>query len=525
MSDLLAGRADMAAGLAVRGADALGASARAALVSHDVPARLAAADPALWGPGAEAAALARLGWLHAHRHSRELLPQLAELAAELDDLDHVVLAGDPGDTLAAEVVAECLGRRVTVLDTADPGPVRAALAAGAPARTLLVLAARRGLDRTTDAHLRAYRQAWADEGPDAARHVVVVTEPGSEPAARADELGAVVIPAEPGVAGPWAALTASGLVPAALAGAPVAEVLDEAEALTGALDRDRDNPALALGAALGAAPGAGRDTVALVPDGTGLDGLGRWAGALLADATGGRLLPVVAESPGSPGATGPGVLTVGLGGALGAGVGPGVAADIAVNGPLGAHLLTWTYAAAAAAVTLRADPFAAPAAIEVDVDVEPDAGPPSSVRDAIEVYAPSGAPADLTGALRWLLDGLGEREHLVVTAYLDRHADAAVTGLRPLLARAAGRPVTFGWGPRRPEHTDPYGRHLQITGAVTDDLDVPGRPYTFAQLQAAQAAGDRRALAGWEHRVLRLHLTERAAGVAQLLETAGRTRT
>ncbi|MFD4210278.1 glucose-6-phosphate isomerase [Micromonospora tulbaghiae] len=523
MSDLLAGRADIAAGLAVRGADAVGASVRATLVSHDVPARLAAADPALWGPAAEPAALARLGWLHAHRHSRDLLPQLAELAAELDDLDHVVLAGAGGDTLAAEVLAECLGRPLTVLDTADPGPVRAALA-DRPARTLLVLAARHGLDRTTDAHLRAYRQAWADEGPDAARHVVVVTEPGSELAARADELGAVVIPAEPGVGGPWAALTAFGLVPAALAGAPVAEVLDEAEALTGALDRDRDNPALALGAALGAAPGTGRDTIALVPDGTGLDGLGRWAGALLADATGGRVLPVVSESPDSPGATGPGVLTVGLGGALGAGVGPGVAADVAVNGPLGAHLLTWAYAAATAAVTLRADPFAAPPE-PVDDDAAPESGPPSSVEGAIEVYAPSGAPADLTGALCWLLDGLGEREHLVVTAYLDRHADAAVTGLRPLLARAAGRPVTFGWGPRRPQHTDPHGRHLQITGAVTGDLEVPGRPYTFAQLQAAQAAGDRRALAGRERPVLRLHLTERAAGVAQLLETAGRTRT
>ncbi|MER5609345.1 glucose-6-phosphate isomerase [Micromonospora tulbaghiae] len=523
MSDLLAGRADMAAGLAVRGADALGAATRATLVSHDVPARLAAADPALWGPAAEPAALARLGWLHAHRHSRDLLPQLAELAAELDDLDHVVLAGAGGDTLAAEVLAECLGRPVTVLDTADPGPARAALA-DRPARTLLVLAARHGLDRTTDAHLRVYRQAWADEGPDAARHVVVVTEPGSELAARADELGAVVLPAEPGAAGPWAALTAFGLVPAALAGAPVAEVLDEAEALTGALDRDRDNPALALGAALGAAPGTGRDTIALVPDGTGLDGLGRWAGALLADATGGRLLPVVAESPDSPGATGPGVLTVGLGGALGTGVGPGVAADVAVNGPLGAHLLTWAYAAATAAVTLRTDPFAAPAD-PADDDAAPESGPPSSVEGAIEVYAPSGAPADLTGALRWLLDGLGEREHLVVTAYLDRHADAAVAGLRPLLARAAGRPVTFGWGPRRPHHTDPRGRHLQITGAVTDDLEVPGRPYTFAQLQAAQAAGDRRALAGRERPVLRLHLTERAAGAAQLLDTAGRTRT
>ncbi|MFI2712472.1 glucose-6-phosphate isomerase [Micromonospora sp. NPDC018662] len=522
MDDLLAGPADVAAGLAVHGADAVDRSARVALVAHDVPARLAAKDPTLWGPGAEAAARTRLGWLDTHCRSRELLPQLAELTAELGDLDHVVLAGPGGVTLAAEVIADCLGRPLTVLDTADPGPVRAALA-DRPTRTVLVLAGR-DLDRTTDAHLRAFRQSWHDAGPEAARHVVVVTPPGSALEALADELGAVVIPTDPEADGHWSALTATGLVPAALAGAPVTELLDEAAALAGALDRVRDNPGLALGAAVGAAADDGRATVALVPDGTGLDGLRHWAGALLAAATGGRVLTVPAESPDAPGAVGPDVLTVGLGGALVAGVGPGVAADLAVNGPLGAQFLTWEYAAAIAAVTLRVDPFAEPAGTPGDDEAAP-AGGPSSVDGAIEVYAPTGAPTDLAGALRWLTDGLDADEHLAVTAYLDRRVDATVAGLRPLLARAAGRPVTFGWGPRHPHHSDGRARHLQITGAVTDDLDVPGRPYTFAELQAAQAADDRRALAGRERPVLRLHLTERAAGVAQLLDTAGRTRT
>ncbi len=262
-----------------------------------------------------------------------------------------------------------------------------------------------------------------------------------------------------------------------------------------------------------------------MPDGTGLDGLRHWVAALLAAATGGRVLPIAVESPDAPGATGAGVLTVDLGGALGPGAGPGVAADVAVNGPLGAHFLAWEYAAAAAAVTLRVDPFAEPAGTADDDAPAPDTGPPSSVEGAIEVYAPAGAPTDLAGALRWLGDGPDSDAHLAITAHLDRRADSAVAGLRPLLARATGRPVTFGWGPRHPGHTDGSGGHLQITGAVTDDLEVPGRPYTFGELQAAQAAGDRRALARRERPVLRLHLTERAAGVAQLLDTAGRTRT
>jgi glucose-6-phosphate isomerase len=112
-------------------------------------------------------------------------------------------------------------------------------------------------------------------------------------------------------------------------------------------------------------------------------------------------------------------------------------------------------------------------------------------------------------------------------AYLDRLGDAAVAQLRPLLARATGRPVTFGWGPRFLHSTGQYhkggpsrGWFLQITGAVTNDLEVPGRPYTFGLLQAAQAAGDRQALAGRGRPVLRLHLRDRAAGIAQLLDAA-----
>ncbi len=49
-------------------------------------------------------------------------------------------------------------------------------------------------------------------------------------------------------------------------------------------------------------------------------------------------------------------------------------------------------------------------------------------------------------------------------------------------------------------------------------MAVPGRPYDFATLQAAQAAGDRQALAERGRPLLHLHLTDRAAGLGQLLE-------
>ena len=61
---------------------------------------------------------------------------------------------------------------------------------------------------------------------------------------------------------------------------------------------------------------------------------------------------------------------------------------------------------------------------------------------------------------------------------------------------------------------------LQVTGAVTDDVAVPGRPFSFGRLEMAQALGDQRALAGRGRPVVRLHLTDRSTGVDQLLAAA-----
>ncbi|HEX8767600.1 MAG TPA: glucose-6-phosphate isomerase, partial [Jatrophihabitans sp.] len=85
--------------------------------------------------------------------------------------------------------------------------------------------------------------------------------------------------------------------------------------------------------------------------------------------------------------------------------------------------------------------------------------------------------------------------------------------------------TTFGWGPRFLHSTGQYhkgghpnGVFLQITGASEQDLAVPDRPYTFASLQQAQAAGDATVLADKGRPVLHLHLTDRAAGIGQLAQ-------
>ena len=91
MADLSVAAADEKLAAAV-----LELSARAA--AEGLAAKLAAGDPTLWGPDAEPEAKIRLGWLDQGETSRDLLPRLAALRAELvaDGIDRVVLAGMGG---------------------------------------------------------------------------------------------------------------------------------------------------------------------------------------------------------------------------------------------------------------------------------------------------------------------------------------------------------------------------------------------------------------------------------------------
>lgn len=515
----------------------------AADVAEKVPSRLVDADPTLWGQDAEAEASIRLGWLSLPRTSRALLPQLAELRerAGAAGLDHVVLAGMGGSSLAPEVIAATARVSLTVLDTTDPGQLLRALSDRLE-RTVLVVSSKSGGTVETDSHRRAYEQALRDAGLSAERiaeRIVVVTDPGSPLEALAREAGYQVVLADPNVGGRYSALTAFGLVPAALAGVDVAALLDEADRLSAVLGRDVDNPGLLLGAALGGAGRQGRDKVVLAEVGSGIVGFGDWAEQLIAESTGkhGRgLLPVVVEGPDAPGFAdaGPDAHRVRLG--------AGAPDATSAAGPLGAQFLLWEYATAIAGRALGINPFDQPnvqeskdntkALLAEAGDGPLPTGEPLLEVGAVRVFGDAallGGAHDLPGVLRALLATVPERGYLAVMAYLDRIGDAPAAHLRRLLAeRSGGRQVTFGWGPRFLHSTGQYhkggpavGSFLQITGAVERDLPVPGAPFSFGRLQLAQALGDLRALAGRSRPALRLHLTDRQRGLAELLAAAG----
>ena len=89
------------------------------------------------------------------------------------------------------------------------------------------------------------------------------------------------------------------------------------------------------------------------------------------------------------------------------------------------------------------------------------------------------------------------------------------------------RPVTFGWGPRFLHSTGQFhkggqrnGSFLQITGTTLTDYEIPGKPFSLRTLFMAQAIGDNRALGERKYPLLRLHLTDRRAGIDEVLAAA-----
>jgi len=503
------------------------AAALAELRSEHVASRLVERDTLLWGPEARSEASIRLGWLDVAARSTALVPEVVALREELhaEDVDRVVLCGMGGSSLAPEVICRWAGVELTVLDSTHPDQVRTSL--GDVSRTVVVVSSKSGKTLETDSQRRSFVAAFKAAGIDPRRRIVVVTDPGSALETLAHEEGCrAVFLADPHVGGRYSALTAFGLVPSALAGADVELLLRQAEPVLANLGNE-DCPGLALGAALA---GVGRDKVALDTSGSSFPGFGDWTEQLIAESTGkdGRgLLPVVVE-PDAPEVRWPAddVHVIRF-------AEPAPAAGTLVTGELGEQFITWAYAVAVAGRLLGINPFDQPdvesakVAARALLDSTPAPVAPTFVEGAVEVRGTPGlldGVDTLSGAVAALLATVPKDGYVAVMAYLDRLRDEALATARPALARRVERPVTFGWGPRFLHSTGQYhkggppvGCFLQITGLVTEDLEISDRPFTYGGLITAQAAGDAQVLATHGRPVLQLHLTS-VAGLAQVAE-------
>ncbi|MDH6533104.1 glucose-6-phosphate isomerase [Aurantimicrobium minutum] len=500
------------------------------LVEDLVASSITAQDPALWGPAAEAESAIRLGWTESVALSRPLVAEIDALRDELraQGVNHIVLGGMGGSSLAPEVITATMQADLTVLDSTEPGQIKAAITDRLET-TAVVISSKSGGTVETDSQKRIYEAAFAAVGIDPLERIIIVTDPGSPLDKSAREAGYRVFNADPNVGGRFSALTAFGLVPSGLAGVDLTELLNEAEAISLDLAVDQaENPGLILGAAI-AGTSPLKNKLGFVSDGTHLVGFADWAEQLIAESTGKEgtgILPVVLDV-----------------------VSPELSAgyedlqiirlvddahefhllkhdrhegEILVSGTLGAMFLVFEYATAVAGRILGINPFDQPdvesakIAARALLDNRPAPTEPLFTNHGIEVRAHGdlGDASTVREAITAVLEQLPADGYVSIQAYVDRANFPEVAGVRDLVAARAGRPVTFGWGPRFLHSTGQFhkggpavGVFIQILQAPEGDVVIPERPFTFGQLIAAQAAGDANVLAEHGRPVLTLTMT------------------
>ena len=424
----------------------------------------------------------RLGWINAPESSLADWERLTALATQVraDGLDRTLVCGMGGSSLAPHVLASSTpsrnGHTVHVLDSTDPAAVIAAERAHDTARTLFLIVSKSG---TTAETLAFYRYFWARARPE---QFVAITDPGSALETLARERGfRAVVPHPADVGGRYAALTAVGMLPAALLGLDGRTLLERARAV----DPER---AKAFGRVLAASVSAGRDKLLLKPPAS-VATLADWIEQLVAESTGkgGRGVVPVVDDP----------VDASLPDAQ-------IVKEFSADPlDLGAEFMRWEYATWELCERLGVNAFDQP-----DVD--------EAKRLAREELSGGGQATPLaTLSPDELRRRARPRDYLAVLAYLPPlpEVTSRLQKLRKDWGRALGCVTTLGYGPRYLHSTGQLhkggpdsGLFLVITTDDANDLEIPEQKGTFGALKRAQARGDIRALLARGRRVAHVHL-------------------
>jgi hypothetical protein len=372
------------------------------------------------------------------------------------------------------------GDRFHVLDTTHPGAIRALSSRLNLHRTLFISASKSGTTLETRSHTD-YFWKQAPHG----RQWVAITDPGSElgALARKREFRAI-FPGQPTIGGRYSALSVFGLVPAALLEVDLERLLDRALEMAEACRLDQGNPGLELGLALGEGWREGKDKICF----DDVWGFGLWAEQLLAESTGKQgkgLIP----APGEP-ADGPDRQTH----------------EVRLPSPyeLGQEFFRWEFATAVAGSILGINPFDQP-----DVQAAKDATNAVLERGDVEL-ANDSSPDELFAQAN-------PGDYVCLQAFIEPtdENDARLRLLADRAREATGCVVTHGYGPRYLHSTGQLhkggpntGLYLQIVEDYGSELKIPDRPFGFARLIRAQAAGDFELLRERGRRLARVHLDD-----------------
>lgn len=529
------------------------------LIEADAVRRLREHDASLFSDDVDGRIpiVQRLGWTDLAENATGRLPLLDALARAFiaEGAADVLLLGMGGSSLAPLVIDAVIGGapghpRLHVLDTTSPVQIASLLDRLDPATTYVIVASKSG---TTIEPLSLYAivRRWLEESgmsrPEAGRHCVVITDQGTPlEKLRQREVMRTALSAPATVGGRYSALSMFGLAPAAIIGVDLPALIGRAHAMEIACAAPaEENPAALLAAWMADAWAAGHDKLTLVFS-ERLRPFGLWVEQLVAESLGKDgigVIPVIEYDPGTLfgyGADRAVVVTrfhadseLEAWSMKAAADHPVFELTVSDAFDIGAEFVRWEHAVALAGVLLDVNPFDEPSVTEAkEATTSILEGGSSSVPSALTdldgtwvtfagpLEAPVAGPTTRVEAIRAALTAASAGDYVTLLAYAS--ADEAV--LAPLreatvaLTGNTGRAVCLELGPRYLHSTGQLhkggpgtGVFILVTARDRVDLDIPGKPFTLAQLHRAQAEGDLVTLARHGRRVLRLDLPSSSA--------------
>jgi hypothetical protein len=402
----------------------------------------------------------------------------------------------------------------------------------------------------------------------AGRHFIAITDGGSALENSAVELKfRKIFLNDPEIGGRYSALSYFGLVPAALAGIDIKEILNRAQEMRQNTFNGSNTDALLLGAAMGVLAGLGIDKLTMIITPL-ISSFGAWIEQLVAESTGkdGQgILPVDGEELLTPGLYPPDRLFVYLrltgdehhddqiNNLINAGK-PVIQIQLRDVYDLGVEIYRWEVATAVAGIVLGINPFDQPNVESAKVLARQmvstykqtgqlPQSTPTLIHQGLKIYAPAdataGAPApdnftELIGDFFKQVQISRPRSYLSLQAYLKPaiETDQALQGLRNKIQLKYNLATTIGYGPRFLHSTGQLhkgdsgnGLFIQILADMPEDVPIPdaalgtASSISFGVLKNAQASGDRQALLNSGRRVITVDLGhDISAGLKTLLD-------
>jgi transaldolase/glucose-6-phosphate isomerase len=512
-----------------------------------------------------------LGWVTVPDQLNEATDELTAFSARIrgEGFKDVMLLGMGGSSLCPEVFRRTFGNipgfpELRVLDSTDPATILAFEAAVDLPNTIFVVASKSG---TTIEPLMFYKYFINEmrkvKGERAGENFVAITDPSTlmEAMATGDRFRRIFLnPSD--IGGRYSALSYFGMVPAALQGLDIKTLLDRAERAMHACAPAvpaADNPAVRLGAIIGALAKAGRDKLTISTD-PEISSLGLWIEQLVAESTGKEgkgILPVAGETLGAPEVYGDDRLFIHIAvgmmdpeaenrlRAIEAAGHPVVRRVMNDTLDLGEEFYIWEMATAISGVVLGINPFDQPNVQESKdntklllEDFKRDGHLPEQTLAVegrgLKVYCDDetiqalGKNPTIESFIAAHLRRVKPGDYIAMLDYI-RESDeneSLIQAIRAHLRDALRVATTTGYGPRFLHSTgqlhkggDSNGVFIQITADDLKDVSIVGEPFTFGVLKQAQALGDFQSLASRDRRAIRIHLGEDvASGLKTLLE-------